>query len=252
MVITPASGFVTPLSALFMGLIGGFVCYVSVCLKPKLKYDDSLDAFGVHGVGGFLGAVLTGVFASGALVKAVGSDPYVGKDGGLLFNGNAGQVGLQFFAALVATGYAFLLSLALVKGIDVLFGFASDPKAEGEGLDRSEHGEVGFDLGLALEAAPEKPLPPPRPATVPPNGKRHFTVVLEGAKPQELLHAWSELCQAGVQPTPEFRDVYPHLTTVQGNRFHFRGGDPGKLRYSMQKLFQDKLDGAPVVAHVED
>src|SRR5439155_9354345 len=128
-VITPASGFVTPLGALAMGLIGGVVCYAAVALKPKLKYDDSLDAFGVHGVGGFLGAVLTGVFASGALIKAVGSEPYVGKDGGLVFNGNAGQVGIQLFAALVAAGYAFLVSLGLVKGIDVLFGFASDPRA---------------------------------------------------------------------------------------------------------------------------
>jgi ammonium transporter, Amt family len=251
-VITPASGFVTPLGALAMGLIGGVVCYAAVALKPKLKYDDSLDAFGVHGVGGFLGAVLTGVFASGALIKAVGSDPFVGKDGGLVFDRNGGQVVIQLFAAVIATAWAFLVSLALVKGIDVVFGFTSDPKAEGEGLDRTEHGEVGFDLGLAMEATPETPPPSPRPATVPPNGKRHFTVVLEGAKPQDLLHAWSELCQAGVQPSPEFRDVYPYLTTVQGNRFRFRGGDPGKLRYSMQKLFQDKLDGAAVVAHVED
>ena len=77
-------------------------------------------------------------------------------------------------------------------------------------------------------------------------------IVVEGIANGDLIHAWSDLCQAGMQPTPEFRDVYPYLTTVQGNRFHFRGGDPGKLRYSMQKLFQDKLDGTAVVTHVED
>src|SRR5262249_19275458 len=88
--------------------------------------------------------------------------------------------GVQLFAAGFAAVFAFLVSLALVKGIDVVCGFVSDPKAEGEGLDRTEHGEVGFDLGLALEAAPEKPLPAPRPATAPPNGKRHFTVIVDG------------------------------------------------------------------------
>ncbi|HEY1860569.1 MAG TPA: ammonium transporter, partial [Gemmataceae bacterium] len=73
--ITPASGFVTPLGALAIGLIAGVVCYTAVCLKPICKYDDSLDAFGVHGVGGFLGAFLTGVFVSGAYFKAgSGSD----------------------------------------------------------------------------------------------------------------------------------------------------------------------------------
>src|SRR5262249_36905492 len=68
--ITPASGFVTPLSAVAIGLIAGLVCYGAVCLKPLFKYDDSLDAFGVHGVGGFLGAILTGVFASQVLWQA--------------------------------------------------------------------------------------------------------------------------------------------------------------------------------------
>src|SRR5262249_55920899 len=68
--VTPASGYVTPLAALAIGLLAGVVCYGMVCLKPLLKYDDSLDAFGIHGVGGFLGAVLTGVLASATLFKA--------------------------------------------------------------------------------------------------------------------------------------------------------------------------------------
>ena len=73
--MTPASGFVSPVGALVIGITAGAVCYAAVCLKPSFKYDDSLDAFGVHGVGGFLGAVLTGVFASAVLYKAgSGSD----------------------------------------------------------------------------------------------------------------------------------------------------------------------------------
>ncbi len=73
--VTPASGFVTPLSALYIGLIAGMICYTAVSLKPLLKYDDSLDAFGVHGIGGVVGAILTGVFASAAFYGLANGKP---------------------------------------------------------------------------------------------------------------------------------------------------------------------------------
>ena len=250
--ITPASGFVLPMPALAIGVLAGVICYGAVCLKPRLGYDDSLDAFGVHGIGGFLGAVLTGVFASNIDVFFA-SGSYTATGGGALYNGNWMQIGVQLLAATIAAAYAFVLTLGLVKGIDLLFGFTLEAKAENEGVDRSEHGEVGFDLGLALEAAPEQPGREPRPALIPPNGKRHFTVVVEGPESRELLQAWSKMCQAGnTPPSAEFKSVYPHLTTVQGNRFHFRGGDPSTMRMAMQRLFQDALEGPAIKTHVED
>src|SRR5438477_3453983 len=94
--VTPASGFVAPPGALAIGLVAGAVCYAAVCLKPKFKYDDSLDAFGVHGVGGFLGAVLTGVFAVEILwQKGTGSTDPLGK----LADGRMAQVWVQLTAA---------------------------------------------------------------------------------------------------------------------------------------------------------
>jgi ammonium transporter, Amt family len=252
--ITPASGFVLPMPALAIGVLAGVICYGAVCLKPLFGYDDSLDAFGVHGVGGFLGALLTGLFASGtAVLVSGGSLPPENPGGGALYDGHWAQLGIQLTAAVAAAAYGFILTLVLVKGIDLLFGFTLDAKAENEGEDRSEHGEVGFDLGLALEAAPELPAREPRPALIPPNGKRHFTVVVEGPQAPELRQAWSKMCQAGAAPpTSEFKTVYPHLTTVQGNRFHFRGGDPSAMRSAMQRLFQDALDGLAIKTHVED
>jgi ammonium transporter, Amt family len=251
--ITPASGFVLPLPALAIGVLAGVICYGAVCLKPLFGYDDSLDAFGVHGVGGFLGALLTGVLASGLAVFHSGGSLPPDNSGGALYDGHWAQIGIQLIAAIIAASYAFLLTLVLVKGIDVLFGFTLDAKAENEGLDRTEHGEVGFDLGLALEAAPEQPGREPRPAMIPPNGKRHFTVVVEGPEPRDLMHVWSNLCQAGPKPPPpEFKAVYPFLTTVQRNRFNFRGGDPVVMREAMQRLLQDSLEGSVVKAHVED
>ena len=251
--ITPASGFVLPMPALAIGALAGVVCYAAVCLKPLLRYDDSLDAFGVHGVGGFLGAVLTGLFASNLLVHN-GTTSYLplGMRGGAIYDLNVAQIGVQFLAATVAVVFAFVVTLAIVKGIDAVFGFTLDAKSEGEGVDRAEHGEVGFDLGLAMETVPEAPAPEPRPATVPPNGKRHFTVVIDGPPPRELLDAWSAMCQAGSKPpSPEFRSVYPFVTTVKGNRFNFRGGDPTLMREAMLRLFQDSLNGTPVKVHVE-
>jgi ammonium transporter len=240
--VTPASGFVLPWQALIIGLAAGVACYAVVCLKPFFKYDDSLDAFGVHGVGGFLGAVLTGVFASVALVQAgVGNNDPVG----ILADGRAAQIGVQLLAAVVAVAFAFVGSLILVKAVDVLCGgFCLDARSEGEGLDRTAHGEVGFDLGPALELVPERPPHEPRPASVPPDGQRRFTVVVEGVDNDRLIEAWSALCQAGVEPPrPEFLAIYPYVTTVQGNRFRFRGGDPERMRESLAHLIQHAVGG---------
>jgi ammonium transporter, Amt family len=249
--VTPASGFVTPVGALAIGLIAGVVCYTAVCLKPSFKYDDSLDAFGVHGVGGFLGAVLTGIFVVEKAVQAAsGSTDPVGS----LADGRVSQILVQALAAATAAAFSFVATLVLVKVIDAVFGFNLDAKSEMDGLDQSEHGEVGFDFGPTLAEAPlDAALHEPRPASVPPNGKRHFTVIVEGPNQGELMHAWSNLCQTnGQPPAPEFTAVYPYVTTVQGNRFRFRGGDPSHMRTNMQQLFQDRLKGAAVRTHVED
>lgn len=237
--VTPASGFVRPLGALSIGMAAGVVCYAVVCLKPFFKYDDSLDAFGVHGVGGFLGALLTGVFC----VKAIND---AGADAGFE------QVKIQLIAASVSVGFAFVLTLVLVKAIDATWGFCLDPQAESEGLDHTQHGEVGFDLTLAYEQVPEIPPHEPRAALTPPNGKGRFTVIVEGSNPHELMHTWSDLCQAGPQPVPEeLRVVYPFVTTVRGNRFHFRGGDPATLSASLTRLFESRLHGQKIQARVE-
>ncbi|MHB1422467.1 MAG: ammonium transporter [Gemmataceae bacterium] len=237
--VTPASGFVKPLGGLTIGLLAGLICYAVVCLKPFFKYDDSLDAFGVHGVGGFLGAVLTGLFCSTA----------INKDGA---DASFGQFQIQLLAACVAVVFAFSLTFLIVKGIDSTWGVCLVPQEENEGLDRTQHGEVGFDVGTAYEQIPETPPQEPRPAMAPPNGKGRFTVVVEGSNPQELMHAWSELCQTGAAPAPaELRAVYPFLTTVRGNRFHFRGGDPVNLSASLARLFEGRLQNKKLHARVE-
>jgi Amt family ammonium transporter len=136
-VITPASGFVTPMSAILMGAIGGIVCFfAATALKGLLGYDDSLDAFGVHGVGGTLGAILTGVFASAAINSGI-----AGK-----FEGGGAQLGRQLIATLVTWVIAVVGCYVLLKLVDVIVGLRVSEAEELEGLDISQHGEAGYNL----------------------------------------------------------------------------------------------------------
>ncbi|HYV37120.1 MAG TPA: ammonium transporter [Gemmataceae bacterium] len=240
--ITPASGFVLPWQAFIIGALAGLVCYAMVCLKPFFKYDDSLDAFGVHGIGGLLGALLTGVFANLIYWQAgAGVSDRLGK----LVSGDErmAQIVAQIQAAAVSAAFAFIGTAVLVKLIDLCCGgFCLDAREENEGLDRVAHGEAGFDFGPAIDGVPEFTIPEPRAAMVPAGGQDRFTVLVEGAEDDKLIHVWSSLCQTGpTPPEPEFLAVYPFVTTVQGNRFRFRGGEPVKMRESLQKLFQKHL-----------
>ncbi|MBM4069818.1 MAG: ammonium transporter [Planctomycetes bacterium] len=243
--VTPGSGYIYPWGGLVIGLGAGVVCYISVAMvKPALGYDDSLDAFGVHGVGGFLGAVLAGVFCFKA-VNDAGAD-------GFVVDGSMGQVVKQVIGAVVALVYAFGSSLVLIKLLDMCMGFAAKPEAETEGLDQTEHGETGFDLGPALEQATIINGVEPRPAKKPPNGDKRFSVVVAGVENGELMHSWSELCQPSEEPpSPEFMAVYPYVTTVQGNRFRFRGGEPEVLRANLERLLQKDLPKLSLRARVE-
>jgi len=115
------------MGALAIGLIAGVICYGAVCLKPFFKYDDSLDAFGVHGIGGFLGAILTGIFAREIYTQAgAGNTTAVGVLAGGIF----GQVKVQLLACLVSVVFAFVVTYLLVLIIDRVWGFALDDRSE--------------------------------------------------------------------------------------------------------------------------
>ncbi len=132
--ITPASGFVNPVGGLVIGIVAGVICFwAATGLKHAMGYDDSLDAFGVHGIGGFTGAILTGVFA----VEAVGGD---GKKG--LIDGNAGQVLTQLWGCLVCMAWCAVATFVILKVVDVLIGLRVTTEEEIEGLDINLHGET--------------------------------------------------------------------------------------------------------------
>jgi ammonium transporter, Amt family len=133
--VTPAAGYVDVAAAAIIGLLAGVVCYGAVLVKEKLHYDDSLDAFGVHGVGGILGALLTGVFAQKAL-NAGGND-------GLLY-GRPEQLGWQLVGVLAAAAYSAILTYVILKVLDKVMGLRVTRDEEREGLDATQHGESGY------------------------------------------------------------------------------------------------------------
>jgi Amt family ammonium transporter len=135
--ITPAAGFVEPWAAIAIGLVAGSVCYWAVSMKFKLGYDDSLDAFGVHGVGGTIGAVLTGVFATTA-VNPAGAN-------GLLY-GNPKLLLVQVLSVLITAVFVGVVSFAFLKLVDKMVGLRIPKADELEGLDLVEHGESGYNL----------------------------------------------------------------------------------------------------------
>lgn len=139
--ITPAAGYVTPMSAILMGLIVGVVCYLAcTALKAKFGYDDSLDAFGVHGMGGTLGAVLTGIFATRATGATLAIDK--GAPLGLLEGGSL--LTAQIVAALITWGLAIVATFIILKVLDATMGLRVSPAEETQGLDLSQHGEEGY------------------------------------------------------------------------------------------------------------
>jgi ammonium transporter, Amt family len=133
--ITPASGFVSPLSALAIGLIAGAFCYwMVVKVKARFGYDDSLDAFGVHGAGGTIGALLTGIFAAKA-INPIGSG---------LLEGNVRQLGNQLAGVVFAWGLAVIGTLIILVIVDKTIGVRLSEEHEAQGLDLSQHGEEGY------------------------------------------------------------------------------------------------------------
>jgi Amt family ammonium transporter len=156
--VTPAAGFVGPMGALAIGAAAGFACYGGVMLKGKLGYDDSLDAFGVHGVGGALGSILLGVFALKTWNPA-------GADG--LISGSATFFGKQLLAVGVAVAYGGVGTLVLLKLVNAICGLRVSQNEEHEGLDLNLHGEEGYNMGVSTQGrAVSEPVAEAAPAAV--------------------------------------------------------------------------------------
>ena len=162
--ITPASGYVGPLGAIAIGLLGGLICSWAVGLKFRLGYDDSLDVVGVHMVGGLVGALATGIFSTAA-INEFGAD-------GLIAGGGLTLLGKQFVAVGATLAFSFIVTMVIVKLVDALIGLRVTESDEIAGLDITQHAEVGYALaegsgGMSVaHAAAAAPQAQHSPATV--------------------------------------------------------------------------------------
>ncbi len=148
--ITPAAGFVKPMPAMLIGFIAGICCYLMVAkVKARYGYDDSLDAFGVHGAGGTIGALLTGVFAVSA-VNPILKDANGNVLASGLIEGNAHQLLNQLVGVAIAWGLGIVGTLAILVVVDKLIGLRVSPEQETQGLDLSQHGEEGYDWETSM------------------------------------------------------------------------------------------------------
>lgn len=336
--VTPASGYVYVWGGVAIGAAAAVGCYAAVMVKNMLGYDDSLDAFGVHGVGGFIGAVLTGIFCYSAIYPA-GGDGYFamkgqdarvalleksgvadakkeaevkkaafeklkpaydllvakGKDkltddekkafeaGELaeMFAADAdkaftgaeaelkalketiakrsadekdvkgpfSQLIIQLKAASISAGYALVASIVLVLLVQLitLGNFSTTKKNETIGLDQTEHGETGFDFGLATETTASRSGTEPKAALTPKVKSTRFELAVEGVAKEDIVKLWTGLCQPSDKPAPaDFLAVYPSVTTFSGNHFQCRGADAPAVAARLESLFKKLLPGKPV------
>ena len=137
--ITPCAGFVNPMASLLIGVVAGVICATAVRLKFRLRYDDSLDVLGVHGVGGLIGMVLLGLFATRS-VNSAGAN-------GLFTGGGFHLLGLEILAAAVTVVYSFAVTWLLAKGLDRMIGLRVSPEDEAVGLDLTQHAESAYSMG---------------------------------------------------------------------------------------------------------
>lgn len=136
--ITPCAGFVGPMPSLLIGFAAGFLCVLAVQIKFRFKYDDSLDVFAIHGVGGIVGMVLLGCFAAKS-VNAAGAN-------GLFTGGGFRLFGLELLAAVVAMAYCFVVTYAIARAVDKVIGLRASAEHESRGLDLSQHGESAYSF----------------------------------------------------------------------------------------------------------
>ncbi|MDA8283533.1 MAG: ammonia channel protein, partial [Actinomycetota bacterium] len=137
--ITPCAGFIGPMPALLVGAVAGLVCAAAVRLKFRFRYDDSLDVLGVHGVGGLVGMVLLGLFATTAVNPAGGN--------GLLEGGGIHVFGWELIAAGVTVVFSFGLTFLIAKAVDLVMGLRVSAEAEDTGLDLTQHSETAYSAG---------------------------------------------------------------------------------------------------------
>jgi hypothetical protein len=260
--ITAPCAYVAPWAAVLIGLVAGALVVVSALLLDRvLKVDDPVGAVSVHGTCGAWGVLALGLFADGTYNAGFNNSfwyklpnktlewhaeklkdlPEGWTEQGVtgLFYGNPSQMLAQVIGTGVNILWVFLSAYIFFFVLDQILGNRVAANVEMDGLDVHEMGVAGYisDDPKVPEGHVTHPAAEPRPAMVPTNGVKHYTIAVDGIDPKVLKKVWSDLCLPSEKPPdPDFLKVYPHMTTVQGNRFRFRGGDPEEISACLNRV----------------
>lgn len=243
--ITAPCAFVSAGSSVIIGACAGVIVVLAVKMFDKLRLDDPVGATSVHLVNGVFGTICIGLFATPDRLPR-GANP--AASAGLFYGGDGGQLITQLTGVGYTAAYVLVGALVVWTVLKLVVGIRVSPEEEMEGLDIGEHGNEGY-YGFVMERETVTGTTEPRAAMMPPAGKR-YSIVVEGASNGELIESWAALCQPGTATPAEFKAIYPYMTTVQGNRFQFRGGDPNTMKENLTKLLQARLKG-PIKVRVE-
>jgi Amt family ammonium transporter len=239
--ITAPCAWVDAPSAILIGLIAGALVVVSVMLFDRIKVDDPVGAISVHLVNGIWGTLAVGLF---------GLAEYGLPHDGLLKGGGMDGFLPQLIGVAVAGAIVFPASLAGWLVLKYTLGIRVEAEEEIQGLDIGEHGNEAY-YGFVMAQESLTSSIEPKAASVPPDGAKRFKVVVDGVAPADLVETWSGFCQPSKTPAPQFKAVYPNMTLLEGNRFHFRGGDPKQMSENLRTLLQSRMEKKPIKVYVE-
>jgi ammonium transporter, Amt family len=249
--VTAGCAYVAPFAAVVIGAAAGVLVIASALFMERtLKIDDPVGAISVHGVGGAWGVLALGLFADGT--QGAGLNGVAGPVAGLLY-GDASQLAAQLIGLAACLAWVLPVTLGFLLLVRRFAGLRVIPVVEVQGLDVPELGTVGYLVEDEKFAENRYRYVDPRPANVPPDLGKTFTVRVEGIDVELMRKIWSDHCQIGDKaPTADFKAVYPYMTTVRDNRFRFRGGDAETVRASLERLFKEGAWGSPIQARLED
>jgi hypothetical protein len=254
--ITASCAYVAPWAAACIGAVAGLlVVWSALFLERKIRIDDPAGAVSVHGTSGLWGVLALGLFADGTYAPTANFNGVPGNVTGL-FYGDASQFFAEVIGALACILWVIPTTAGFFWGVGRWIGNRVHPSVEMQGLDVAEMGAYGYiandpkaqEVRPVVLAAPE----PRRAAGPPPPDRKNYVVLVEGVDLDELTSIWSDLCQTGAEPPPaDFLAIYPHMTTLQGNRFRFRSGDGQAIRRNLERLLQERVKGRVVRTRLE-
>jgi Amt family ammonium transporter len=251
--IAASCAFVDPWAAIMIGVIAGMLVVVAVPFWERFGVDDPCGVISVHGLSGLWGILALGFFANGKFGQSLnGGSATHGVAG--LFYGDGKQLLSQLITAMaciVWSGIAGGLAFALIG--KMIGSNRVQREVEMVGLDIPELGVPAYQQSGNSMPSGATLASEPRPASQPvSSGGQRFSIIVEGVDSPTLIGAWSALCQVSERPpSDEFRQVYPYLTTVTGNRFRFRGGDPSQIKENLNRLFESAIPGKAIGTRIE-